>query len=119
MTDIDFHGISFNAATRAVRTFSQDQLQHELKDPDVFSWIDIQGPAIEPLNEVLKSLNIDLVLTSYFETPEVLPRIVEHPNCVAFYIYEVLTPDKHLDTSLGLNELDFGRTLVVLGADFI
>jgi hypothetical protein len=49
-----FHGISFDPANRTVRIFDLAGFDAELKDPTVFSWIDIEAPDITPLNEVLR-----------------------------------------------------------------
>jgi magnesium transporter len=114
-----FHGVSFDPRSRAVRTFSREEADRELKDPGVFSWIDVQAPAIAPLNDVLSALGIDLVLVSHFDAPEILPRIVERPDCLAFYLYEVADPERHLDTSHGLSEIEFARMILVLGGDFV
>ncbi|MCI0445698.1 hypothetical protein L0152_21100, partial [bacterium] len=86
------HGVSFNPVNRTYRTFSWDSVDQELKDPDVFCWIDIESPHIHDLNEVLRLLDIDLVLVSHFDEPEVLPRIVERSDCLAFYLYEIDNP---------------------------
>jgi magnesium transporter len=114
-----FHGVSFNPQERTCRGFGREQLDRELGDPDVFSWIDIEAPEIDALNAVLKRLDLDLVLVSHFEAPEVLPRIVERPDCLAFYLYEVEEPERHLDTSRELTELEFVRMILVLGADYV
>jgi magnesium transporter len=113
------HGVSFNPVNRTYRTFSWDSVDQELKDPDVFCWIDIEGPDIHALNDVLRLLDIDLVLVSHFDEPEVLPRIVERSDCLAFYLYEVDNPERHLDTSHGLSEIEFSRMILVLGKDFV
>jgi magnesium/cobalt transport protein CorA len=118
-TESGFYGISFNTKDRTTRNFSQKELEKELKDPNVFSWIDIQAPDISSLNDVLRSLGIDLVLVGYFDQPEVLPRIVERPDCLAFYLYEVFKPEHHLDTTHGLSEIDVGRIIMVLATDYI
>jgi len=118
-TESAFYGISFNTKDRTTRNFSQNDLEQELNDPDVFSWIDIQAPDISSMNEVLKTLDIDLVLVGYFDQPEVLPRIVERPDCLAFYLYEVFMPERHLDTSHGLSEIETGRIIMVLATDYI
>ena len=114
-----FFGMSFHPKARICHAFTKEELERELHDPDVFSWIDIQAPTIESLNEVLQALNIDLMLVGHFGEPEVLPRIVERADCLAFYLYEVVNPEKHLDTSHGLSEIEFGRTIVVLGMDYV
>lgn len=114
-----FHGVSFNPTDHAVRTFGREDLERELNDPAVFSWIDVQGPDIASLNDLLRRWDIDLVLTGHFETPEVLPRIVERPDCLAFYLYEIEDPERHLDTRQGVNEIGFARMILVLGADFV
>ncbi len=113
------YGASFNPTSRAQRIFGPSEFHDELRDPDVFSWIDIEGPDIRALNEVLKCVDIDLVLVGHFERPEVLPRIVEHSDCLAFYLYEIVNPDCHLDTSHELTEIAFARMIVVLGTDYI
>jgi magnesium transporter len=118
-TELVFHGVSFDPADRTTRIFGREDLDRELKDPHVFSWIDIQAPHIGAMNEVLRRLDIDLVLVSHFDTREVLPRIVERPDCLAFYLYEVEEPERHLDTSHGLSEIQFARMILVLGADYV
>ncbi|HSF02902.1 MAG TPA: magnesium transporter CorA family protein [Solirubrobacterales bacterium] len=114
-----FHGVSFDPRERTSRVFARADLDRELKDPNVFSWIDIQAPDISVMNAILKRLEIDLVLVSHFEAPEVLPRIVERPDCLAFYLYEIEEPDRHLDTSQGLREIEFVRMILVLGVDYV
>ena len=114
-----FHGVSFDPATQAVRRFSLAELDRELADPAVFSWIDIQADRIDPLNDVLRRMGIDLVLVGHFGEPEVLPRIVERPDCLAFYLYSIHEPEHHLRVSAGVHELEFQRVLVVLGKDFV
>lgn len=114
-----FYGISFNTVDRSLHTFGYADLTKELKDPSVFSWIDVQAPDISRLNEVLRMLGIDLTLVAYFDQPEILPRIVERTDCLAFYLYEVFKSERHLDTSHGLSEMEFGRIIVVLGKDFV
>ena len=85
----------------------------------MFSWIDIQAPDITPLNEVLRRMDIDLVLTSHFDRPEVLPRIVERSDCLAFYLYPIYEPETHLDTAQTITEIEFARMILVLGADYV
>jgi magnesium transporter len=115
----NFHGISFDPADRSWRRFGPEDLDRELRDPAVFSWIDLQAPDISALNDLLRRWDIDLVLTSHFAEPEVLPRIVERPECLAFYLYEVVDPEQHLDTSRTLEGIEFARMVLVLGADFV
>ena len=114
-----FHGVSFDPRQQTSHSFGREALDDELANADVFSWIDIQGPDIKALNDVLRRLDIDLVLVSHFDTPEVLPRIVERPDCLAFYLYEIEDPERHLDTSRELSEIQFHRMILVLGADFV
>jgi magnesium transporter len=114
-----FHGVSFDPTSRASRRFERAGLDAELADQSVFSWIDIQGPDISALNEVLRRFDIDLVLVGHFDKPEVLPRIVERPDCLAFYLYEIEDPEQHLDTELELRPIRFHRMILVLGADFV
>jgi magnesium transporter len=111
--------VSFNRETKATRGFDLPQLEAELRDRNVFSWIDIQGAEIGPLNDVLGRLGIDLKLVSHFDEPEILPRIVERSDCLALYLYEVEDPELHLDTSRGLRELQVERMILVLGDDFV
>jgi magnesium transporter len=118
-SDEVFFGMSFNPKDQSTRGFRREDLDRELKDPAVFSWIDVQAPNISTLNEILRRWDIDLVLASHFEAPEVLPRIVERPDCLAFYLYEVEEPEHHLDTTRGLSEIRFARMILVLGADFV
>jgi magnesium transporter len=111
--------LNFHRQDKVTHPFELAQLERELADPDVFSWVDIQGPDIGPLNDVLRRLGMDLVLTSHFDRPEILPRIVERPDCLAYYLYEVEDPELHLDTSHGLRELEVERMILVLGDDFV
>ncbi|HEY6546382.1 MAG TPA: CorA family divalent cation transporter, partial [Vicinamibacteria bacterium] len=112
-------GFSFNPTDRTARRFGLQDLDRELADAAVFSWIDIQAAEIQVLNDLLKRWDIDLVLTSHFDEPEILPRLVERPDCLAFHLYEVVDPEQHLDTSRTLEEIDFGRLVLVLGSDFV
>jgi magnesium/cobalt transport protein CorA len=114
-----FYGVSFDPASRTVRPFDLTALDTELEDPGVFSWVDIQAPDISPMNEVLRRMEIDLTLVSHFDRPEVLPRIVERADCLAFYLYPVYEPERHLDIGRGISEIEFGRLIVVLGVDYI
>ena len=113
------HCVSFDRQNRTSRHFELAGLERELADRDVFSWIDVQAASITPLNDVLHRLGIDLVLTSHFDEPEILPRLVERHDCLAFYLYEVEDPELHLDTSHGLREIEVLRMIFVLGTDFV
>jgi magnesium transporter len=117
--DLVFHGISFDPSNHTVRSFDLDGFDAELRDPVVFSWIDIQAPDITPMNEVLRRMDIDLVLVSHFDRPEVLPRIVERSDCLAFYLYPIYEPERHLDTALTITEIEFARMILVLGSDYV
>jgi magnesium transporter len=114
-----FHGISFDPTNHAVRTFDLAGFDSELRDPVVFSWVDIQAPDIGPMNEVLRRMDIDLVLVSHFDRPELLPRIVERSDCLAFYLYPIYEPERHLDTARTIAEIEFGRMILVLGTDYV
>lgn len=114
-----FYGISFDPTDRTSRRFGPEDLDRELRDPAVFSWIDLHAGDIKVLNDLLRRWDIDLVLSSHFAEPEILPRIVERPDCLAFYLYEVLDAEQHLDTSRTLEQIDFARMILVLGADFV
>jgi magnesium transporter len=114
-----FYGISFNPDERVSHEFGPEELEDELRSDGAFSWIDVQSPNIDDLNEVLSALDIDLHLISHFGTPEVLPRIVERPDCLAFYLYEIFSPESHLDTTNKIREIQFARVLLVIGRDFV
>lgn len=114
-----FHGVSFDPSNRVSRVFGTDGLDAELASHDTFCWIDVQSPDIGELNHVLHRLEIDLRLVSHFDTPEILPRIVERPDCLAFYLYEIADPDRYLDTRHALREIEFHRMILVLGRDFV
>ncbi len=114
-----FHGVSFHPGQRVFRVFTSTDLDAELADPEVFSWVDLEGQDIGALNDLLRRFGIDLVLASHFDAPEVLPRLVERTDSLAFYLYEVEDPERHLDTSNGITEFRFHRVLLVLGADFV
>lgn len=114
-----FHGVSFDPKSQQVRLFGRGELAAELADPDVFSWIDVEAPSIEVLNDILRQLEIDLVLISHFDEPEILPRLVERPDCLAFYLYEVFDPEKHLDTSHELAEIEVAKLILILSTDYI
>jgi magnesium transporter len=118
-TGVTFFGVSFNPSDRTSRQFGVGDLERELRDPAVFSWIDLQAPDIGALNDLLRRWDIDLVLTSHFGEAEILPRIVERAECLAFYLYEIVDPEQHLDTSRNLEEIDFARMVLVLGGDFV
>jgi magnesium transporter len=114
-----YYGISFNPGDRTTRTFVRHELDRELADQAVFSWVDIEGPDIAPMNDVMRQMEIDLVLVGHFDEPEVLPRIVERPDCLAFYLYPIYDPDRHLDTSRTPEEIDFARMILVVGTDYV
>ena len=114
-----FHGVSFDSRDRSVRRFDLAGLDAELENEHVFSWVDIQAPDISPMNEVLRRMELDLALVSHFDQPEVLPRIVERPDCLAFYLCPIYEPERHLDTRRGIAEIEFARRIIVLGVDYI
>ncbi len=118
MAQETFFGISFDAESRSVRPLHRDSLAAELANPRVFSWLDLQASEIGPLNRLLIEAGYDLELTSHFESPAVLPRIVERPDCLSFYLYEIEDPGRHLDAR-SISEITFLRMIVVLGADRI
>jgi magnesium transporter len=114
-----FHGVSFDPRDHSTRRFDPTGLDVELEDEHVFSWVDIQAPDISPMNEVLRRMELDLTLVSHFDQPEVLPRIVERPDCLAFYLYPIYEPERHLDTRRGIAAIEFARLILVLGMDYI
>jgi len=119
VTGTSVFAVNFHRERKTTTPFDLADLERELQDPQVFSWIDIQSGDIGHLNDVLRRLGLDLVLTSHFDEPEILPRIVERPDCLAFYLYEVEDPELHLDTSQGMREIDVVRMVLVLGDDFV
>jgi magnesium transporter len=118
-SDTLFHGVRFDPRDHTSRLFERDELEAVLADDPVFCWIDLQGPDIATLNELLRLRQIDLKLVSHFDAPEILPRIVERPQCLAFYLYEIEDPERHLDTAQGLAGISFARMILVLGEDFV
>ncbi len=111
-----FFGLSFETGSRRVRPFDREGLAAELANPDVFSWLDLRAADIAPLNRLLLDAGYDLELTSQFDKPAVLPRLVERPDCLAFYLYEVEEPERHLDAA-SISDITFLRMILVLGAD--
>jgi magnesium transporter len=114
-----FHGVCFDPQSRTSRVFEREQIDAVMADERVFCWIDLQGPDIGALNDLLRLREIDLTLVSHFDAPEILPRIVERTDSLAFYLYEVEEPERHLDTARGPAEISFARMIVVLSGDFI
>lgn len=117
--DARFHGVSFCPRTRAVRTFDEAGLAAELADPEYFSWIDLESPDTGRLHAVLDRLGVDRNVARRLGTPEILPWIVELPNCVAYRLYEIDHPEDHLDASGGVRAMEATTLLVVLGSDFV
>ncbi len=113
------HCVSFDRGAKTSRTFELSQMETEIADSNVFSWIDIQAPEIASVNDVLRRLGMDLVLTSHFDEPEIMPRIVEGQDCLAFYLYEVEDPELHLDTSHGPRTIAVLRMILVLGQELV
>lgn len=118
-TESGFYGVSFARADKTVRRFTRDDLERELNDQGVFSWIDIQGGDIGELNDLLKRLGLNLRLVSHFDDPEILPRIVEREESLAFYLYEVEDPERHLDTSRGISAIELDRMVLVLSTEYV
>jgi magnesium transporter len=119
VSDTTCYAVSFHRHNKMTHEFELAELERELADPDVMSWIDVQAANIAPLNQVLLRLGVDLVLTNHFDEPEILPRIIEHANSLAFYLYEIANPEQHLDTSQGLKPLTVHRLLLVIGDNFV
>ena len=114
-----FYGVSFSRSDKSVRNFSHDELDRELLDEGVFSWIDIQGGDINVLNDLLLKLELNLRLVSHFDDPEILPRIVERTDSLSFYLYEVEDPERHLDTSRGISAIELDRMVLVLSTEYV
>jgi magnesium transporter len=117
--DPNFYGVSFSRSNKSVRRFSRDDLDRELLDEDVFSWIDVQGGDISVLNDLLVKLELNLRLVSHFDDPEILPRIVERTEALSFYLYEVEDPERHLDTRRGISEIELDRMILVLSTEYV
>jgi len=116
---VDFHAVSFCPETRDVLTFARDELRTQLEDPRVFLWVDVEASNVRALNDVLAEIGIDLSLANHFDTPEILPRVVERQDALAFQLYEIESPERHLETACGISEMQLARLIVVLGTDFI
>ena len=114
-----FHGVSFSRTDKKIRSFSREGLDAELLDEGVFSWIDVQGGDIGVLNDLLTKLELNLRMVSHFDDPEILPRIVERPEALAFYLYEVEDPERHLDTRRGISEIELDRMILVLSTEYV
>ena len=114
-----FHGVSFSRTDKSVRRFSREELDRELLDEGLFSWIDVQGGDIGVLNDLLVKLELNLRLVSHFDDPEILPRIVERSEALAFYLYEVEDPEKHLDTRRGISAIELDRMILVLSTEYV
>ncbi len=111
--------LGFDTRTKVVEPFQPELLPELARETEAFYWIDLQGKQIEPLKELLRSLGIDLELEHDVEAPEVLPRIHEHAECLAFQLYEIPDPGRYLDTSRGIESLDYDRLLMVLGRNWV
>jgi magnesium transporter len=114
-----FYGVSFSRSDKSVHRFSPEDLDRHLLDEDVFSWIDVQGDDIGVLNDLLVKLELNLRLVSHFDDPEILPRIVERSEALAFYLYEVEDPERHLDTRRGISEIELDRMILVLSTEYV
>lgn len=117
--DETFYAISFDPATKGVRTFGRDALLSEVSDPTVFSWIDLEARDVSRFAALLTELGLDQAPCTGFTAPEILPRIEERPRYVSFHLYEIDDPERHLDTSRGLAPLTVTRCIVVLAKEFI
>ena len=114
-----FYGVSFSRSDKSVHRFSREELDRHLLDESVFSWIDVQGGDIGVLNDLLVKLELNLRLVSHFDDPEILPRIVERSEALAFYLYEVEDPERHLDTRRGISEIELDRMILVLSTEYV
>lgn len=111
--------LRFDRETKATASFDLSRLESELAAPDGFSWIDIQGSDVGALNDVIRRAGIDVELARHFDEDEILPRIVERPDCLAFHLYEVEDPALHLETTYELHRLEVERMILVLGQTFV
>jgi magnesium transporter len=111
--------MSFCPRDHGVREFDQAALESQLSDSEVFSWIDLESADHGELLAILDRLKVDRKVADRLDSPEILPWIIERPNCVAFRLHEIDHPERYLDTSKGLHAMDATRLLVVLGRDFV
>jgi len=109
----------FCLTERTVVPVSLDTLDRWRAAPGVFVWIDVEAPTVDALNNLLPALGLDLVLGRHIDDPALLPRIVEHAECLACYVYEVADPDRHLHIANGLGQMTSTRCILVLGDDFV
>jgi magnesium transporter len=112
---VRFIGMSFNLSEFSVHRFTFEELDHELEDAKVFTWIDVQAPQISTFNDLLRRAGIDLSLVNHFDAPEVLPRLVERPDGIAFYLHEIVDPERHLDLSRGLTRIQWAPMILAVG----
>lgn len=112
-------GIHYRMHDRTLCKLRKDELSPALSEPSCFVWIDIRSPDVEPLNETLHDLGIDLHVGRHYDYPAMLPRVFEHPECLVCYVYEVSDPDRHLHISNGLGLMDPSRMILVISDRFV
>ncbi len=89
MSETTVHAVSFNRATKTTHAFALADLERELQNAEVYSWIDIRGPDISVLNDTLRRLRLDLVLVSQFDEPEKLLFVLGQDFVVTYHRNEL------------------------------
>ena len=113
------HAILFHRQDKTARRIGADDLERELAHPDHMLWLDIESPDTRFANHVLAHLGVSQRLSDHYDRPEVLPRIVEHPDSLSFHLHEIENPDQHLDTAQRIRPLQVQRLLLVIGGNFV
>lgn len=114
-----FYGVNFNPDAKTYTYFTAEQLEVMRAQENTFCWIDLQSPNIDDLYSILKRLGNDLTLESHFAEPEILPRIMERTDSLVFFLYEIVDPEKYLDTRHDLMTIEFARMVVILSNNYI
>ncbi|CAK0740938.1 conserved membrane hypothetical protein [Gammaproteobacteria bacterium] len=114
-----FHGISFRLRDHATQEFREIDLPLVQADAEVFFWVDLESVDLVPLFGLLDYLRIDRKVADHLNATEILPWIVERPNCIAFRLYEISRPETHLETSTGVRVMEATRLLVIVGNAFV
>lgn len=114
-----FHGINFYSKSKEAAEFDINMLGKLAELEDSFCWIDIQSKDINDLYHCLSFFNNNLNLGRHFDEPEILPRIIERDDCLVFFLYEIMNPEKHLDTSHELSIIKFARMVLILSSNYV
>jgi Mg2+ and Co2+ transporter CorA len=116
-SDTLFHGVRFDPRDRSSRTFGRESWSRSWPTTPCSAGSTCRAPdrvaqrAAAPARDRPQA-------GQPLRRAEILPRIVERTDCLAFYLYEVEDPERHLDTGQGLAGISFARMIFVLGEDF-